>query len=360
MDTIFPSEQEYLNPYPFYSRMRKQNPVAYYSDRDMWAVYRYDDVRRVLGEHDTFSSDFTKYLNLNNFGRRKSLISMDPPEHKHSRDLLMKAFTPRAVADMEPRIAQIANSLLDQVMETGEMDFINDFASPLPIIVIAEMLGVPPQDRDQFKGWADSLIRTAGNPFLDDTANQKQREQVQGEMDDYFRDIIQQRERNPKDDLITNLVQAEISGEKLAQEQILSFCGLLLIAGHVTTINLLGNAINCLTEFTDQLNKLYAEPNLIPSAIEEVLRYDSPVQLFLRIAAKDTEIDGNQIKEGQRILAWIGSANRDETKFEHPERFDITRNPNPHIAFGFGIHFCLGGPLARLEGKVALKHILSA
>ncbi|WP_274648705.1 cytochrome P450 [Paenibacillus humicola] len=357
--TIFPDEKEYLTPYSFYRRMRDENPIAYDPKAKLWAVFRYDDVRTVLSDHDRFSSDFTKFDSSETVGRRKSLISMDPPEHKHSRDLLTKAFTPRAVANMEPRIAQIANDLLDQVIDKGEMDFIRDFASPLPIIVIAEMLGVPTQDRDQFRSWADELLRFTDNPFVDAEANKERRERVQAEMDDYFRGIIAQRKRDPKDDLISSLIQAEIGGEKLTEEQILSFCTLLLLAGHVTTINLLGNSMLCLTDFPDELNKLYAKPDLIPSAIEEVLRYSSPVQLFFRIANRDIDMDGRRIEKGQRIIAWIGSANRDETKFEAPDRFDVTRSPNPHIAFGYGIHFCLGAPLARLEGKAAWETLLS-
>lgn len=359
--TIFPDVHQLLNPYPFFESMRRNHPVAFAEEHNIWAVYRYEDVKNVLSNFETFSSDATKdprFQKQKDRPMARTLISTDPPIHKKLRDLVSRAFTIRAVTQLEPRIEDIANQMLDQVAERGHMELIQDLAAPLPIIVIAEMMGIPSEDRDLFKRWADQLIDSAGNIFIDDVNPEKNPQQILEEMNDYFQKIIEQRRAEPKEDLISSLIAAEIDGEKLTEEDLLSFCALLLIAGHVTTVNLIGNTILSLLEHPEELARVYADPNLIPSAIEETLRYRAPVQLMSRIAVQDVELGGKTIKSGQRILAWIGSANRDEDKFDHPNQFDISRNPNHHIAFGHGIHFCIGAPLARLEGKVAISILL--
>jgi cytochrome P450 len=357
---VFPPKEELLNPYPFYEKMRQSNPVAYDGENDVWAVFRYDDVYKVLTDYDTFSSDFSRWNRSKERSGpvRQSLISTDPPRHNELRGLISRAFTPLALSALEPRIEEITQSLLDDVVEKGETDLIEEIALPLPVTVIAEMLGVPRQDHPQYKRWANRLLGAeAGNIFLDDTLS-ADRQKVLEEMDDYFSSVIEQRRKSPKDDLISGLIAAEEAGKRLSREDILSFCSLLLLAGHVTTVNLIGNAILTLLEHPRQMNRLMVDLSLMPQAIEEVLRYRSPAQAIARIVAKETELGGKTLSPGQQMVAWIGSANRDETKFPNANQFEITRNPNHHIAFGHGIHFCIGAPLARLEARIALPIIL--
>jgi cytochrome P450 len=273
---------------------------------------------------------------------------MDPPRHRQLRNLVTQAFTPRSVAQLTERITAIINTLLDEVADTGQMDIIDNLAYPLPVIVIAEMLGIPREDRERFKAWSDAVVGASyaegGNP--------------QVEMGMYFLDMIQRRSQEPKDDLISALLSAQIDGQHLNQRELLGFCILLLVAGNETTTNLIGNAFVCFDEHPEVMEQLRAEPALIPGAIEEVLRYRSPVQFMYRRAVANTTIRDQEIQAGQTVLARIGSANRDEAQFPNADRFDIRRTPNRHIAFGYGIHFCLGAPLARLEAKIALTMML--
>ena len=228
------------------------------------------------------------------------------------------------------------------------MDIIDDLSYPLPVIVIAEMLGIPQEDRERFKVWSDAVVG----------ATHSERGDPQAEMSEYFLDMIQQRRREPEDDLISALLDAQIDGQHLNQRELLGFCILLLVAGNETTTNLIGNALLCFDEHPEVMEQLRSEPELVPGAIEEVLRYRSPVQFMYRRAVADITIRDQEIRTGQMVLAWIGSANRDEAQFPDPDRFDIRRTPNRHIAFGHGIHFCLGAPLARLEAKIALTILL--
>jgi cytochrome P450 len=333
-----------LNPFPWYQHMRETNPVSYSEEYGGWSVFRYNDVQKVLTDYSLFSSQY--------MGEQQpiamSIINTDPPRHRQLRSLVTQAFTPRRIAQLEPRITQIVNELLDKVQPTGKMDVIDDLAYPLPVIVIAEMLGIPPEEREQFKHWSDELVgetRTPGhNPQM--------------EMGMYFYQKIEQRRQEPKNDLISALIEAQIDGQHLDMMELLGFCILLLVAGNETTTTLLGNALLAFTDHPEAMEELRARPELLPDAIEEVLRYLSPVKSMYRMASKDTELGGKQIKAGDFITAWIGSADRDEEQFPDPDRFDIHRSPNRHLAFGHGIHFCLGAPLARLEAKVALNLML--
>jgi cytochrome P450 len=253
--------------------------------------------------------------------------------------------------------------MLDRVVETGRIDLVRDLAYPLPVIVIAEMLGIPPEDRARFKAWSDDVVSSADRVILDRGAagevdDAAMSDDMAGTMRPYFQEIIARRRVEPRDDLISGLVAAEIEGERLTEHDVLSLCSLLLIAGNVTTTNLIGNAILTLLKHPEQLARLRADLSLLPGAIEEVLRYRSPVQFMFRVAAQDGELGGQKIRAGARVIAFIGSANRDEGKFAHANQFDITRSPNPHVAFGHGVHYCLGAPLARLEARVALTAIL--
>jgi len=341
------TKDEALNPFPWYRLMRETQPVYYNPQYHFWQVFGYEDVQRVLSDYTSFSSVF------GGGGERSdplgsSLISMDPPRHRQLRNLVTQAFTPRSVAQLSERITAIVNQLLEQVAATGRMDIIDDLAYPLPVIVIAELLGIPHADRERFKVWSDAVV---GATYPEDG-------DPQAEMSEYFLDMIAQRSREPKDDLISALLDAQIDGQHLNQRELLGFCILLLVAGNETTTNLIGNAILCFDEHPEVMEQLRAEPALVPGAVEEVLRYRSPVQFMYRRTVANTTIRDQEIRAGQMVLAWIGSANRDEAQFPNPDSFDIRRTPNRHIAFGHGIHFCLGAPLARLEAKIVLTMLL--
>ena len=361
---LFPSPDQRQQPYAFYARMRRDRPVADDATSNLWAVYRYDDVKRVLTDYRTFSSDRARiehpaFTENDRQLRGNSLIGTDPPRHRQLRDLVSRAFTPRAVANLEPRIGAIANDLLDQALQSDCFDLVRDFSDPLPVIVIAEMLGIPTEDRAIFKRWSDDLIgESEGFSDGETREGMARRRSSLAEMDRYFCQIIARRRQQPRDDLITGLVQAEIDGRRLSDDELLAFCTLLLVAGNVTTTNLIGSAVLCLIEHRDQFDRLRADPALLPSAIEEVLRFEPPAQAIVRVTAAETSIGGKSIGKGAMVAGFIGSANRDEAVFANPDTFDVARSPNPHLSFGAGIHFCLGAPLARLESRVALRCLL--
>ena len=392
---IFPSPHQILNPFPFYAEMRKFHPIEYDEKNEIWGIFRYNDIQSILTDYRNFSSDIQKLVNIQQEQEmqkarepqdqdrrplRSSLLTSDPPRHSQLRRVISSAFSPNTIYKLKPRIEQICHDMIDNVIEQGRMDLINDLAYPLPITVIAELLGIPAQDQDTFKRWADELLgstRGSSNNLPTDKDSQKIFARVQSEMDLYFNNIIEkrriQKQSSPSNDLIDNLLRAEIDGNKLSGDDILAFCSLLLLAGHVTTVNLIGNAVRSLLEYPQQLKQLLLLQNngnlhkdydtLISSAIEETLRYRSPVQGVFRFATHDITL-GEQGKEqaihrGQRMIMWIGSANRDESIFTNAEVFDINRNTtDTHLAFGHGIHFCLGSILATLEAQVVLKIIL--
>ncbi|HLH21619.1 MAG TPA: cytochrome P450 [Chloroflexota bacterium] len=361
---VIPPATMRFAPYAYYTAMRRDRPVAHDDRYHLWSVYRYEDARRVLTDWQAFSSrrdilGLARRPGMEDLRRRQSLITVDPPRHRQLRDLVSRAFTPRAIANLEARITALTNQMLDAVVPTGRMDLIDDLAYPLPVTVIAEMLGVPSEDRPRFKRWSDQLVGAADDLYMEDAAvlaaaSRRLRE----EMDTYFCDVIARRRAEPRDDLITGLVFAEVEGERLSDDDILAFCALLLVAGNITTTNLIGNAILCLLDHPEQQARVRADPTLVPTLVEEVLRYESPVQAVGRVAARDVELGGQTVPRGDLVLAWIGSANRDPAIFPDPDRFDVARTPNPHLAFGHGIHFCLGAPLARLEGRIALAILL--
>lgn len=333
-----------LNPFPFYRRMRESQPVFYDQQGERWLVFSYAEVEQVLNNHAVFSS--VRQPAQSN----PSLLSMDPPRHRQFRSLVTQAFTPRTVAQLTEPVTHLVSSLLDEVAPTGKMDVIDHLAYPLPVIVIAELLGIPREDRALFKAWSDVVINGLG-----DTQRQND---VLPAMNEYFLRVMEERRKQPRNDLISALLQAQVDGEHLTKEDMLSFCVLLLVAGNETTTNLIGNALLCFDEAPEVMEQLRAEPERIPMAVEEVLRYRSPIQRTSRIALSDTVLGDQQIREGQRVFVMLGSANRDEAQFPDPEHFDIGRTPNRHLAFGHGIHFCLGAPLARLEAKIALTLML--
>jgi cytochrome P450 len=346
----FASEEMRRNPFPVYEKIRSASPLLNDPQTGLWMVFDYDGVKRVLNDHDSFSSKHGPDW----------LIFSDPPRQTKLRALISKAFTPRSIAGLEPRIKDLSGELLDQKIEDGQMDLALDFSVPLPMMVIAEMLGIPVKDRQRFKRWTDVLLFMSYTvPGGEDAARATADFMaVTVEMNAYLEGLLEQRRSAPKDDLLTRLVEAEVDGERLTQKEILGFFQLLLLAGSETTTNLINNAILCFIENPDQLARLKAAPDLLPSAIEEVLRYRSPVQWMYRITRRDVELHGQVIPAGKMVLAMIGSANHDPGKFPDPERFDIGRDPNPHIAFGHGIHFCLGAALGRVEARIALSDLL--
>lgn len=341
------------DPYPVYEQMRQVTPLLHVPPPfNGWMIFDYDGVKRALNDHGTFSSQIQ-------FPRKWFLFS-DPPSHTKLRALISRAFTPRSVVNLEPRIREISGRLLDAVIERGAMDLATDYAVPLPMMVIAEMIGVPAADWAQYQRWNEVLLQISHSRSGDEQASRVVADflATSAEMNDYFAVLIAERETNPRDDLLTRLVAAEVDGERMTQDEILSFVQLLMVGGQETTTNLLNNAILCFLEHPDQLARLRAEPDLLPTAIEEVLRYRSPLQWMLRVPRRDVELNGQTIPAGALVLPMIGSANRDPKQFRDPGRFDITRDPNPHIAFGHGIHSCLGAPLSRLEAKIALGDLL--
>jgi cytochrome P450 len=343
-----------LDPFPQYEKMRESAPVFQDEASGSWHVFRYDDVQRVLSEHGTFSSrmggdDPSETGQL----FAASLITADPPRHRQLRSLVTQAFTPKAVDALAPRISALTEELLDGIASQGSADLIAELAYPLPVIVIAELMGIPAEDRDRFKHWSDVIVSQTqtGAQTADHSSTNR-------EMTEYFLTLIEYRRRQPGTDLISNLLVAEIDGQKLSVAELLGFCSLLLVAGNETTTNLIGNAVLSFTEQPGTMERLRAGPSLLPHAIEEVLRYRSPVQSMYRVTATDTTLGDVHVPAGAPLVAWIGSANRDERQFREPEQFDIDRTPNRHLAFGHGIHFCLGAPLARLEARIALQGIL--
>lgn len=354
--------EENLNPFPIYQEMRARNPVYYNPERYSYNVFRYEDVQRVLSEYETFSSQYGRGEQMPE-GQpfAASMISTDPPRHRKLRSLVTQAFTPRAVESLAPRIQTIVDEQLQQVLQrqagktTGQMDVIHDLGYPLPVTVIAELLGIPVEDRERFKKWSDQVVSMA------DVSGEMKFDHFNDavmEMGMYFLNMIEQRRNQPGSDLISGLLQANIDGETLDQIELLGFCVLLLVAGNETTTNLIGNAMMTFTEQPELWERLRAERDLLPIAIEEVLRYRSPVQSMFRTTKVDTEVNGVEIPAGSHIVAWIGSANHDEEQFPEAESFIIDRSPNRHLAFGQGIHYCLGAPLARLEARIALEGMI--
>jgi cytochrome P450 len=349
----FGTDQWFLDPSPWYDMMLQKAPIYFEERSNTWNVFKFVDVERALTQFSIFSSEFGGYQNeeaqtgSENADIMGSMLTTDPPLHTKLRNIVSKSFSPSSIAEMEPRIREIASGLLKKLELTKGIDMITDFSDPFPVTVIAEMLGIPVDDRKKFKKWSDNEIGASEESPLTRSTMHK-------ELAVYLSKIIQGRKKNPRADLISSIVTSEVDGEKLTEREAVSFCILLLIAGNETTTNLLGHSIRLFSKY-DSLDSLHSRKDLIPYAIEEVLRYSSPVRGMFRITLKYNEMSGKQIKSGQGVMAWIGAANRDGTKFPDPGNFDIRRKPNLHIAFGHGIHMCIGAPLARLESKVAIE-----
>jgi cytochrome P450 len=339
------------NPYPAYDQLRTTSPLLRVPPPfNGWLVFDYESVKWVLNDHETFSSRIPA---------PNWFIFFDPPAHTKLRALISRAFTPRMIAQLEPRIQELTEELLDAA--GSEFDFAAAFSIPLAMKVIAGMIGIPLSDWAMYSRWSDIILQLSYSRSGGEEAERSRRDftAVTAEMDAYLTAMIAERRANPRDDLLTRLIEAEVDGERLTQQEILGFFQLLVVAGQETTSDLLNNAVLSLLENPDQLALLRTEPELLPAAIEEVLRYRSPLQWMMRTPRRDVELHGTIVPAGAFVLPMIGSANRDPRVFADPHRFDIRRDPNPHVAFGHGLHFCLGAALSRLETRIALTAILA-
>jgi cytochrome P450 len=353
--------------YQWFDHMRAEQPVWLDEKSGCWHVFRYADVLRVTTDWNFFSSERPPNRSFRTGDSGRSLIGMDPPEHRAYRNLVSPSFTPHALARLSGRVQEIAQGLLDQVKERGSMDIVADFAYPLPTIVIAEMLGVPVTDRPLFHSWAESLFsrQLSDGDLLKpvDEHSQvdegtKRAQRTFQDMSQYFREMLKDRQQHPREDMMTDLQQAEIDGQRLDEKDAVSFCVLLLLAGHITTTNLLQQALLNFDIHPEAREQVRQHPEMMPKAVEEILRYSSPVWRLIRTAKEDVEVSGTIIPARSIIFAWLASANRDPEQFSDPNAFDITRTPNRHVAFGHGIHFCVGAPLSRLEAAAALPMLL--
>ncbi len=337
-----------MNPYPHYAQMRATNPVHFNAELGVWEVYGYHDIQTVLGDAKTFSSDLSD---------GKMMVFMDPPRHTQYRRLVARAFTSKVIADLEPGVQAITDELLDRVEADGRMDLISDLAFALPVTVIAELLGLPVADRDKFKQWSIPAIRAAEMELMGQVPAPELVQAVD-ELDAYLADLIAARRDSPRQDLVSGLLAAEVEGEKLTLQEVASTCRLLLIAGFETTTNLIGNTLQLLLAHPEALARLVADPALLPAAIEEALRFNTPFMFFARRATRDVVLGGQLIRAGQQVMTFNASGNRDEAAFPHADRFDIGRTANRHLSFGHGIHYCLGAGLGRLEARVAIATLL--
>ncbi|MFF5496697.1 cytochrome P450 [Streptomyces aquilus] len=347
----------------WFRRMRESEPVSHDEQAGVWHVFRHSDVERMLAEPGTFSSDFSAFMpaqkDVDRF-LKGNLLRKDPPQHRKLRTLVSKAFTPAMVARLAPRIEVITDELLDARAGAEQIELIADLAYLLPVTVIAELLGIPAGDRPMFGRWADSLVAPESQTsFIPNEERTKAMAIVMREMNAYCLEHIRDRRARPGDDLASKLVAAEVDGQRLDDEEIIGFVGLLLLAGHITTTALLSNVVLCLDEFPHVAAELRADISALPGTLEEVLRFRTPLAPSMRRTTTDVRIGDHTVPAGKIVLGWLASANRDERRFAEPDRFDIRRTPNPHLSFGHGIHFCLGAPLARLEVRIAVEKMLA-
>jgi cytochrome P450 len=361
--TFNPMDAEFIaNPYPTYHRLRAEEPV-HHNPLGFWVLTRYEDVLGALRDprfaKEAIAAFVAARFGIAPAGIGLSMLDRDPPDHTRLRGLVSTAFTPRVVEMLRPHIQRIVDGLLERVETAGSMDLIEDFAYPLPVVVICELLGVPVEDRDRFKQWGLDIARGLDAIWLPPDSEVAVRSVASRRaLSDYFRALIAERRASPRGDMLSALIAAEAAGDTLTEDELLATCILLLVAGHETTVNLIGNGTLALLRHPHELRRLRESPGLIASAVEELLRYDGPVQRTARIPSEDVTIGGRTIGKGEMVLPFIGAADRDPAQFPDPDRLDLTRADNRHIAFGWGIHFCLGAPLARIEGQIAINTLL--
>lgn len=353
------------NPYPLYKRLRDEDPVHWDPFLHAWVVTRYDDVVRVLRD---FSADRTPSpqqlaaMGLSQLGpianvMVKQMLFMDHPAHTRLRGLCSQAFTPKKVEKLRSHIQEIADRLLDSVQANGQMDLIREFAAPLPAIVTAEMLGVPTSDHQQLKAWSADFAEMLGN-FQHNPDRAHRVLQTLTEMTAYFRDAIAEQQKRPGEGLVHDLLIAEVDGDRLSIEEVVANLIVTMVGGQETTTNLIGNGTLTLLRNPEVLQELTQDLSLIPSAVEELLRYESPSQHTARICPAEVEMGGKHIRRRDAVIAVMGAANRDPQHFPDPDRLDIRRKDNRHVAFGFAAHFCFGAPLARIEAQIAFSTML--
>jgi cytochrome P450 len=351
------------NPYPVFAELRRNAPVCQVEPGGLWAVSRYEDVVHVLKTHQSFSSEGLRlttepaWLGRSN-PLNDSILFMDPPKHGRLRALVSRAFTPAALARLEPALRAQAEELVTGLLNRRSVDFVENFAMPVPASVIGSLLGMDPSLHSRFKSWANDIVAIGGTA-PDNLPMQEQCRRTVEEMVTYLQQVLNSRRTALREDMLSELIQARIDGESLTNEELLGFLVLLLLAGLETTANLLSHSARMLAAHPDMMARLRADPSLIPRFIEEVLRYEPPVQASLRVCTEDVVLGGVHLPRGSAVLALQGSATHDERHFPDPERFDIDREGPQNLPFGHGIHFCLGAPLARLEARVALEVLLA-
>jgi pimeloyl-[acyl-carrier protein] synthase len=357
----------HVNPYPIYHRLRSEEPICW-TFPGVWVLTRYADVKVVMSDPRFCTNKLSKWIKdkdyylqqqgeLNTLAQASSkfFFFMDPPDHTRLRGLVSKAFSPAVVERMRTKIQEIVNKLIGLVWDKGSMDIISDLACPLPIIVIARMLGVPDEDHSKLHQWSNDLSRILDPLSLE---AYKHLNKVAVEFTEYFRGLIAEREKSPKEDLLSALVAVREHGDKLSEEELVSICVMLFVTGFDTPVHLIGNGMLALLRHPDQMEKLKREPAIIQSAIEELLRYDTPVQQIARMATENVEIGGKTIRSGERVILCPGAANRDPAQFTDPNKLDIARAENCHLAFSSGIHYCLGAALARVQGQIAINTLV--
>jgi pimeloyl-[acyl-carrier protein] synthase len=368
-DDIILTPEFLADPYTVYHRMRDEEPV-YWSDRfNAWMLTRYADVKSMLHDsrmnsRERISAILSQLPDSARLEMRplsdhltKWVAFTDSPDHTRLRTLVDKAFTPRMIANLRGPIQSIVDDLLEKIQHAGRLDVVRDFSFPLPATVISSMLGIPRADHDKFKKWSNDIANfvSAGGISIE-VARRAQQSVI--ELAEYFKRIVKERRQSPHDDLISRLVAAEEQGNKLTEDELFAMFVQLFFAGHETTTGLINNGLLALLMNPEEKRKLQDDPTLIASAVEEFLRYDTSVQRQARVAAEDMEIGSQMIRKGQYVLLFIAAANRDPAVFPNPDALDIARKENRHLAFGYGSHFCIGGPLARLEGQIAFSTLL--
>jgi cytochrome P450 len=345
-----------LDPYPTYALLRDHAPIYYWPDWAIWFVSTHADCATLLrdprlGREELGMAALPPSQSALDMMMSNWMLLRDPPDHTRLRGLVHKAFTPRMVAQLQGRIQSIADGLLDQVQDQGQMDLVADYAYPLPVTVICALLGVPAADYPRFHVWSDAIARALD--LTDVTEIYDRASVAAGQLTAYLDDLLTERRKQPQADLFSALVAVEEQGQQLSREELFATCALLLIAGHETTVNLIGNGTLAMLRNRSQWDLLVANPDLAESAVEELLRYDGPVQLTARMVKEEFSYGDYKFQVGQQVAFLLGSANRDARQFADPDQLKLTRNDNRHLAFGAGIHYCLGAPLARLEGGIA-------
>ncbi|MBW2413536.1 MAG: cytochrome P450 [Deltaproteobacteria bacterium] len=360
--TFDPTDPGFLDdPYPTYARLRREAPIHRHPTGFV-VVSRYADVTRVLKTPEVFSSEAMggSQPRTGSDGEiaptSGSLIGQDPPVHTRQRSIVNRGFTPGRIAGYEPRIRQVVEDLFERFESTGQVELIGQLAAPLPVTMIAELLGLDPKRRDDFKRWSNSLIVASTSPG-ESRSDPKHRQNF-AEFRQYIREVIEERRAAPRDDLVSVLVNAEERDGVLTPDQVFAFASLLLAAGSETTMNLIGNAVLALLAHPDALERVCADLSLVPRLIEETVRWDPPVQMVMRLTTRETELGGEALPARAMVIVLLAAANRDPDTFPDPDRFDLDRNTQGHLGFGFGNHFCLGASLARLEARVALESVL--